>query len=60
LAILLGASGRVERILVLKRLGYGLDEQAVKAAQQIKFEPKKKDGVPVSTVVIFDYGFNIY
>ena len=60
LAILLGASGRVERILVLKRLGYGLDEQAVNAARQIKFEPKRKDGIPVSTVVIFDYGFNIY
>ena len=60
LAILLGASGRVERILVLKRLGHGLDEQAMRAARQIKFEPKKKDGVPVSTVVLFDYGFNIY
>ena len=60
LAILLGASGKVERILVLKRLGYGLDEQAIRAARQIKFEPKKKDGLPVSVVVTFDYGFNIY
>lgn len=60
LAVLLGASGKVEHILVLKRLGYGLDEQAVHAARQIKFEPKMRDGKPVSTVVIFEYGFNIY
>jgi TonB family protein len=60
LAILLGANGKVQYILKLKGLGYGLDEQAIRAATNITFEPKKKDGKPVSVVVTFDYGFNIY
>lgn len=60
LAILLGANGKVLHILKLKGLGYGLDDQAILAARQIRFQPKMKDGVPVSTVAIFEYGFNIY
>ena len=59
-AVLLGANGKVEHILLLKRLGHGLDEQAIAAARKIKFEPKQKDGKPVSTVVIIEYGFTIY
>lgn len=60
LAILLGANGKILYVLPLKRLSHGLDEQAVYAARQIKFEPKMIDGKPVPVVVIFDYGFNIY
>lgn len=60
LHVLLGASGNVEHILLVKRLGYGLDEQAVRAARQIKFEPKQIDGRPVSTVVTIEYGFDIF
>ncbi|MEO7673200.1 MAG: TonB family protein [Pyrinomonadaceae bacterium] len=60
LAVLLGANGTVVQILKLKGLGYGLDEQAIRAARQIVFQPKMKDGVPVSTVVTIDYSFSIY
>jgi len=60
IAVLLGASGKVEQILLLKRLGFGLDEEAMRAANQIRFEPATKDGKPVSKVVIFEYGFDIY
>ena len=60
IAALLGASGKIERLLILKRLGHGLDQQALKAASGIKFEPKTVDGKPVSSVVTFDYGFKIY
>lgn len=60
LAVLFGASGRVEQIIVLKRLGYGLDENAIAAASAIKFEPKMIDGKPVSSVVPVTYGFHIY
>lgn len=41
-------------------LGYGLDELAFKAARRIVFQPKMKDGKPVSTVVTLEYGFSIY
>jgi TonB family protein len=60
MAVLFGASGRIEHTLLIKRLGYGLDEQALKAARAMKFEPKKKDGTAVSTVRLVSYGFNIY
>ena len=60
LAILLGADGKVSHILKLWGIGYGLDEQAIRAARAIKFEPKKVDGKPVPVVVIREYTFSIY
>lgn len=60
LAVLFGAGGRVEHILPIKRLGYGLDEQAIAAASKMEFEPQKKDGKPVSTVRLVSFTFNIY
>ncbi len=41
------ADGTVQVNLVLSGLGHGLDEAAVRAAQQIKFKPAKRDGQPV-------------
>ena len=41
MAVLFGASGKVEQILPIKRLGYGLDEQAIGAAYMMEFEPLK-------------------
>jgi TonB family protein len=58
--VLLGADGRIGHILLLSRLGHGLDENATAAARQIKFEPKKVDGKPVPVVVTVEYGFQIY
>ena len=57
---LLGAGGRVEFVMLLSRLGYGLDENALDAARRIQFEPKTVDGKAVSTVVIMEYSFVIY
>lgn len=59
-AVLLGANGTVEGVLLLNRLGYGLDEQVMKVAREIRFKPKMKDGKPVSTVVRLEYTFDIY
>ena len=60
LAILFGASGRIEYILRLNSLGNGLDESAIKAAKGIKFVPQTKDGKRVSIVKVVQYGFSIY
>jgi TonB family protein len=56
----LSEDGIVKHVMVIKSLGYGLDEAAVSAARQIKFEPKKIDGKPVSVVKTIEYNFNIY
>ena len=60
LLILFAASGQVTHILVLRDLGYGLTENAVRAARQIKFEPAKQDGKPFSQVKIVEYNFTVY
>ena len=60
LKITLLASGQVGSITPVTRLPYGLTEQAIAAARQIKFEPKKINGQAVSVTVTFQYGFNIY
>lgn len=60
IAILFGSNGRILQTLLLKRLGYGLDEQALSAARNIRFEPQLKDGKPVSVVRLVEYSFAIY
>jgi TonB family protein len=40
-------NGTVQMNHIISGLGHGLDETAVRAAQQIKFKPAKRDGQPV-------------
>lgn len=56
----LGESGQVENVLLIKPLGYGLDQQAIKAAKKITFEPKMKDGQFVPALVTIEYSFTVY
>jgi TonB family protein len=60
LAILLQADGTVGHILKLSGLGYGLDEEAIKAAKKIKFVPRMVDGKPVAVVIVREYTFTIF
>ena len=60
IAVLFGANGRIQHILMIKRIGYGLDEEAIRAARQIEFEPQTKAGKPVSVVKLLEYNFRIY
>jgi TonB family protein len=41
------ANGSIQVNRVMSGLGHGLDEAAMRAAQQIKFKPAKRDGQPV-------------
>ncbi len=41
------ADGTVQVNRVISGLGHGLDEAAMRAAQQIKFKPAKRDGRPI-------------
>ncbi len=60
LKVTLLASGDIGAIVPVRELPDGLTEQAIEAARRIKFEPKKVEGVPVSTTVTIDYTFTIY
>jgi TonB family protein len=55
-----GADGTVSAIRVIRGLPLGLDEEAVKAAQKIRFQPATKDGQPVSVRMSIEYSFSTY
>jgi TonB family protein len=52
-------NGQVQNIRVVSGLPYGLTEQAIIAARQIKFTPAMKDGNPVSMWMQLEYNFNL-
>lgn len=54
------ASGAIGGISTVSGLPYGLTEQAIAAARQIKFEPPKRNGVPYSITKTVSYSFTIY
>lgn len=59
LEVLFSAGGQVHVIRVLQGLGYGLDEQAVKAAEQIKFKPALHAGQPVDSTAVVHIIFQL-
>ncbi len=49
LEVVLEASGKLRVVRVVHGLGHGLDDNAVKAAEQIHFKPAVKDGQPTDS-----------
>ncbi|MBA3631641.1 MAG: tetratricopeptide repeat protein [Acidobacteria bacterium] len=60
LAVLFAANGAVEYVLPLRGLKNGLNEEAMKAAYSIKFQPQMKNGKPVSVIKIVEYSFSVF
>lgn len=60
LAVVFSADAKIRQTLVLKGLGYGLNDEALRAAQNITFEPETENGKPVSVVKMVQYSFTIY
>jgi TonB family protein len=58
--VVLCRTGKVTDLHVVKGLPHGLNEEALKAARRIKFEPGEKDGETVSVKIRVMYGFDIY
>ena len=50
-------NGQIGKITPVSSLPYGLTENAIEAAKKIKFEPEKKDGVPIATFKAISYSF---
>jgi TonB family protein len=57
LSLIVDAEGKPQDIKVVKALGMGLDEQAIKALQKWKFRPGMKDGKPVSVRAQVEFNF---
>ena len=53
--------GTVENVQVRKSLDrtYGLDEEAIKAARQWRFEPGTRNGAPVAVLVAIELTFTV-
>ena len=58
--IVVGPDGRTRDIRVQRSLGMGLDENAIAAIRQWKFEPARKDGVAVAVQVSVEVSFRLY
>ena len=59
LKLLLLADGKLDRVKVVRGLPYGLTENAIRAACEVKFKPAVKAGQPVATWVTIQYGFQL-
>jgi TonB family protein len=59
LEVLFATDGRVRVIKVVRGLGHGLDEQAVRAAEQIRFKPALREGQPVDSTAVVHIVFQL-
>lgn len=59
LSLIIGVSGKVESIEVLRGLPFGLTEAAVKAARQWVFEPSTYNGNPIAVQYDLTVRFNL-
>jgi TonB family protein len=59
LEVLFTTDGQVHVVRVLQGLGYGLDEQAMKAAARIKFKPALHEGQPVDSTAVVHIIFQL-
>ena len=59
LQVKFGADGKVEVLRVVSHLGHGLDEQAERVAEQIRFKPAARDGQPVDHITMIHILFQL-
>jgi periplasmic protein TonB len=55
-----GPDGHTRNIHVARSLGLGLDEKAIEAVRNWRFEPALKDGKPVTVAVNIEVTFHLY
>ena len=59
LEVVLEASGSLRVVRVVHGLGHGLDDNAVKAAEQIRFKPATRNGQPADSTVVLHIIFQL-
>jgi TonB family protein len=60
LSLIVGMDGRAHAIQVARSLGLGLDERAIEAVRQWRFDPAKMDGKPVAVAVDVEVSFRLF
>ena len=59
-SLIVDAQGKPQRVQVVRHLGMGLDEQAIAAVTQYKFQPGTLHGKPVPVEVNIEVNFRVY
>ncbi len=59
LEVVLQATGNVHVVRVVRGLGHGLDDEAMRAAAQIRFKPASRDGQPADSTVVLHIIFQL-
>ena len=57
LSAVISTAGKAEKIIVLRKLEPSLDQNAITAIEQWKFEPGTRDGVPVRVKATIELNF---
>jgi periplasmic protein TonB len=58
--MIVGPDGRTHQIRVMRTLGLGLDEKAIEAVREWRFEPARRNGQPVSVEISVEVSFRLY
>ena len=53
-------TGAIQDIQIVQPIGYGLDDQAVRAIERWRFSPATRAGEPVAVLVQVEMGFRLY
>ena len=59
LRVVFEADGRIQVLGVVRGLGYGLDDEAVRAAEQIRFKPALRNGQPADSTAVLHIVFQL-
>lgn len=59
LKVAVSATGEIKRVRVVRRLPFGLTENAIRAACKLEFKPATKDGKAVPQWVNVEYAFRL-
>jgi len=59
LSLIVGPDGLPQDIRVARSLGMGLDEKAIEAVKQWRFQPALKDGKPVAVAINIEVQFRL-
>jgi TonB family protein len=60
LGMIVGPDGKPHDIRVQRGIGMGLDQKAIEAVQQWRFDPATKDGRPVAVQINVEVSFKLY
>ena len=59
-SLVVDAHGMPQHVHTVRKLGMGLDEKAIEAVRQYKFEPAMRKGKPVAVAITIEVNFKLY